>query len=465
MIEFIINFFTEGQEFITANWFLLVASGFGALFLEKIVHILWHKYMHRIRHNWVHHLEWTTFQLKFPKENLKSPKAMEQVIASLHGKYSFGPTWIEEYLDGEVEYWFSLEIVGRSTGVSFYVHSLVKNKELLRNAFFAQYPDAEMVEVEDYMNEFPEKLPNETYEIFGTDYTLDKKDKHGHPLDCFPIKTYEHFDSPDKEQRLDPMATIVEAVANLKEDETFLIQLLIRPTGIAENHEFREGAEKVKAEITGKELEKEHGKSILTEIFKLFKSLIMAFVTEPKFEEEAEEEKPQFGKWPTQVENEMLKAIDNKLSKNLFESILRFVYIDRRDAFTRENPFAFFGAVTQFSDRNMNSLRPQGDTFTFAPKLRFLKSHRTLFRKKQRVAKRAKLLYKAYRERAMPISHHATFRERNIDEFILRTSVLSAEEIATIYHPPGKPIVAVQKMEPITTKRAGPPLTLPVLEE
>ncbi len=463
MLERIQSIFASSQDFITTYWLVLIILGFTYIFIEKVIGVLWHRRLHKIRHHWVDSVDWVTYQLRFPKENLKSPKAMEQVIASLHGNYSFGLPWRSVYLEGEIEYWVGLEIVGRSTGTSFYARVMKKHGQMFRNAFFAQYPEAEIMEVEDYLHEFPEKLPNETYRVYGGDYRLDKQDDHGHYIDAYPIKTYEFFESPSDDKRLDPMATITEAVSNLKEDETMIIQLLISPTGIAENEHLRKAADKVKDKIMGREVAK-HGKSIGAEIFTFLKHIIFAFAEEPQFGHKEEEKKMSF-KMYTQGESDTLKAIDNKLSKNLFESVLRFVYIDRRDAFTKENVLAFFGAVTQFSERNMNSFRPSKDSFTIHEYLKRIKGSPKRFNKEKRIEKRAGHLWQALRHRSIPLSHHATFKDRFINEFVLHTSVLSAEEIATVFHPPGAPITATQRLEPVTTKRAGPPLTLPVLEE
>jgi len=57
-------------------------------------------------------LDWVLLEINIPKENLKSVKAMEQVVGALHGAYSFGLRFKQRWLEGVVEDWFSLEIVG-----------------------------------------------------------------------------------------------------------------------------------------------------------------------------------------------------------------------------------------------------------------------------------------------------------------------------------------------------------------
>ena len=58
-----------------------------------------------------------------------------------------------------------------------------KNRNLVENAIFSQYPDAELHEVEDYTKRLPQVLPNAEYDLFGADFTLQKED-------AYPIRTY-----------------------------------------------------------------------------------------------------------------------------------------------------------------------------------------------------------------------------------------------------------------------------------
>lgn len=456
-------FFDNIQNFLIDHWILLTFSGLIFIFLEEAGHIWWHYYHHGKVHDYMHEQEHVLLKLRFPKENLKTPKAMEQVIASLHGTHSFVFPWRDLYLKGKVDDWFSLEMVGRSDGISFYAQVQKDNRKLFESAFFAQYPEVEITESEDYLNDLPDVLPDQTYNIYGTEYILAEKNKEGDFLDVYPIKTYQFFESPSDEQRLDPMATIAEAVSNLKEEETLLIQLIIRSASTATHPHLKELAQIEVDRLMGRpEKEGEHkGGGILSGIGSFIANILRAMFTgSTSWGEHAEEEQQQFGRFtfPTPIENEIVKGIQNKMSKNLFETIFRVIYIDRRDAFTSNNVMAVFGAVTQFSERNMNSFQPAAGSFTITQKLKYITGSTKRFFKKDRLDGRKRRLWEAYKSRSFPAGHPLVE-----GDYVTQWSVLSAEELATIYHPPGAPI-GTQTLTPIEMKKSGPPPSLPIID-
>ena len=54
-------------------------------------------------------LEWTLLEIKVPKETHKSPKAMEQIFAGLHGVYSIPVKPHQAFFKGKMLDWFSFE--------------------------------------------------------------------------------------------------------------------------------------------------------------------------------------------------------------------------------------------------------------------------------------------------------------------------------------------------------------------
>src|SRR3989338_9482125 len=119
-------------------------------------------------------LKWTTLQIKPPPQLDRSLKAVEQIFAGLHGIYIGSTSWKNKFFKGKVQDWFSLEIVGEEGRTNFYLRTLENYKSLVMANIFAQYPDAEISEVEDYMKKWPEKLPNEEYDLFGSEFILTK---------------------------------------------------------------------------------------------------------------------------------------------------------------------------------------------------------------------------------------------------------------------------------------------------
>ena len=195
--------------------------------------LCWNLYLIYIRTRYVKSIEWSMFEIKIPKEIRKTPKAMEQVFSSLIATYSFGFKPVEIYVDGKVELWLSLEMVGHAAGVHFYIYAPSKFRNLIESAIYAQYPDAEIHPAEDYTELLSPVLPNKVYDLWGTEFVLAKEN-------YYPIKTYHFFEEAQEERRLDPIAAITEVMSNLKEDEMIWIQVLISPTGEPTGNNWQE---------------------------------------------------------------------------------------------------------------------------------------------------------------------------------------------------------------------------------
>src|SRR3989344_5925541 len=100
-------------------------------------------------------LEWVLLEVLIPKEVRKSPKAMEQVFAGLHGVYAIPVRWHQTVFKGKVPDWFSFEMVGRAGETHFYIRTFSKYRNLVESQIYAQYPTAEVIEAVDYINDTP----------------------------------------------------------------------------------------------------------------------------------------------------------------------------------------------------------------------------------------------------------------------------------------------------------------------
>src|SRR3990167_2442122 len=173
-------------------------------------------------------LEWTLLEIRVPREVNKSPKGMEQVFAALYGIFLGPVRWQDKFFKGKVPDWFSFEIAGTGGEIHFYARTQTKYRNLVESQIYAQYPDAELKEAEDYLSVLPPFLPNDEYDLWGGEEILSKED-------AYPIRTYPEFEEkgtgPDIVKRIDPVASIVETIASLDYKEYISIQLLIRPAG------------------------------------------------------------------------------------------------------------------------------------------------------------------------------------------------------------------------------------------
>lgn len=370
-------------------------------------------------------VKWKMLEVKVPREILKTPKAMEQIFAAVHGIYPYGFRFWEKYWEGKVDPWMSFELVGYAGGVYFYIYTPSQYRNLIESAIYAQYPDAEIMESSDYTELMPSILPNQTYDFWGTDFILTKDD-------AYPIRTYPYFEESQEEKRLDPVAAITEVMSNLKEGESIWLQILVRPT----DDGWKKKAEELVGKLIGKKTAKKTG--FMDWLGTFLRNLLTAPFEPPTWPTgggKSDDGPANLMMFLTPGEKDVVKAVEEKISKLGFECNLRFIYIDRRDSFTRANVSAIIGALRQFNTLNLNGFRINKYTMTRANqpfkelKLR-LRKHR---------------LYELYRWRAFPAKFF----------------ILNIEELATVYHFPTM-FVESPLIRRLESKKGEPPASLPI---
>ena len=93
----------------------------------------------------------------------------------------------EKYYKGHYQRWFSFEIVSIDGYIQFIIRTEKKFRDLVESAIYAQYPEAEITEVDDYTKGFPDTFPNDTHDLWGTEWTLVEDNE-------YPIRTYQDFE-------------------------------------------------------------------------------------------------------------------------------------------------------------------------------------------------------------------------------------------------------------------------------
>jgi len=298
----------------------------------------------------INNIKWVTLEVNVPKDNIKSMKSMEQVFATVYGVYSFGFRPWEKYVEGAVESWLSFEIEGSSEGIKFYLRIPENSRNLIESAFFSQYPNVEIEEKDDYTRRLPRDLPNDEFDIFGSDILLAREN-------AYPIKTYPDFETTleFEEKSIDPLSVITETMSRLKDNELIWIQLLVEPAG----PEWLSDAGKTLDGVMGKggpSKKKFAGTGEFT------RNLLTAPVAHPEWSGASSTEAP--APKPEPGDQDIVKAMRKKMSKRAFNSVIRFIYIDKRDEFSPEYIGSIFGAFHQFATLNMNAFRPNTNTIT-----------------------------------------------------------------------------------------------------
>src|SRR3989344_7161407 len=165
---------------------LIYGGWLGLVFVLVRMYLILHR--EEARKKFGQKIEWVFLSLSIPEMPTQSILAAEQLFAQLHTtrkKYKWQDVWIK----GKLGTLFSFEIVSLGGLVRYIIRTSREHADTVRAAVFAQYPNAEISEVGDYMDAFsmPFNPSHVDYDIYGTELSLDKSD-------AYPIKTYPSFE-------------------------------------------------------------------------------------------------------------------------------------------------------------------------------------------------------------------------------------------------------------------------------
>ncbi len=370
-----------------------------------------------------------------PRDSEKSPLLMESIYAVLAGIHST-PSISEQWIKGVFVLSFSLEIASIEGQVHLYVRTPVQFRDLVESAFYAQYPNVEIIEADDYVNLVPKTAPNKDWDLWGTDFLLSADD-------LYPIKTYKYFEETVTGKMIDPLAGLIETMSKIGPGQHIWLQYIITPLHANTQKILQKTIDK----FLGKEEKKKQG--IFGSIMIFFQDIFMnvgrgiagrEFVFTSAGGESKKDESPvEFRLTPG--EKERLKALESNIGKQMFRTRMRHIYVGRREAFNKANGVsAFIGALKQFNDYNLNGFRPDDNTKTYSNYV--LREERLRYRQR-RVFRR--------------------YITRDSDPQGTRF-ILSTEELATVFHIPDMS-VASPNISHVSSKRGGAPINLPIQEE
>jgi hypothetical protein len=268
----------------------LLLSLFLLIFFVGItVFIIWFTmYRMRRKRREERSLESVLLEITVSKNNEVKPDAMEQTIASLYSIKKKG--WNTKITGQPV---VSFEIVAKKESIVFYVWTLKNLKDLIEKQIHGAYPEAHVLEVEEY-NIFSEQ-GKVAYKAFQL-----KKDNY------YPLKTF-------KDLPTDPLAAITSSLAKMGEGEAAAIQVLISPADSSWQ---------------------KAGRSYLSSTKK-------------------SESNPEEASYNTSAKT--LEAIENKVSKPGFEVDIRIVVVSHTEDSAQIHLNNLVSSVSQF-DSDLNSL-------------------------------------------------------------------------------------------------------------
>lgn len=395
-------------------------------------------YISNIQRNYLAKIKYVVLALDIPRLNEQTPKAVEAIFAHLHGVQRSG-NLKEKFLQGYIQPQFSFEIIGIEGQTQFIIRTPVDYRDLVEATVFAQYPDAEITEVEDYTEFVPDDFVSAGYEIWGADIVPTNNE-------VFPIRTYPFFEHSLSQSLLDPMASLLELMGRLGPTEQIWLQMVMTPC----DNWLDQAKSAVKKVMGVKELKSvnpfaEIGTQVTKGLFESATYYLLPQSGEPAKPEKPE--KPSFMALST-GDKAMIEGIQMKASKIGWKVRFRFLYLGKKPYFSKSRGVTgVMGALKQFSVQDMNGFKPDSTTKT-AVDYFFIKS--------RLLAKQQRILWN-YKHRIL----EKKFMKKNFGRQASQPFIMNVEELASIYHFPVETVKApmVARTE---AKRGEPPIALPI---
>jgi len=416
----------------------LYAVGGWVIFVNMLTFVfseMWKAYKSgQYTKNW----KWVLLAIDIPQENVQTPKAVEQLFSHIFSVME--PPGINTlYGRGFQQFQFSFEIISIEGYIQFLIRTLDVYQDVVEAAVYAQYPGADIIEVEDYVTDIPDKYPNDTHNIWAADFVLTQHF-------AYPIRLYSEFEHNISKDTVlkDPMGTFLESFSRIGVGEQLWWQIIIEP--IAEKGWKNDCIDKIKELIGEKKPTKKSPLSFLSdnpiskELGKSFQELNAQLTGSPRSEDDASysssDGPPNNLLYLTPGQKDLVERMEQKISKIGFTTKMRGVYVARNEVYKPSRAVnSLVGAINQFNNPSSNSILPS-----------YITSTRYMFAE-QRKNQRRNVLIKA-------------FKNRNPDAGKGRY-VLNIEELATIWHFPMSH-VKTPLLQKSLIQTSEPPIGLPI---
>ncbi|MFT6910817.1 MAG: hypothetical protein ACJAU8_000030 [Candidatus Paceibacteria bacterium] len=383
--------------------------------------VFFHSYMAYMRKSFKQNsLEYVMLEINIPKDVFKSPQAMEWVIDVLWHLGGGVMDWKNRFWDGAIFYPSSLEIVSIEGNIYFFIRTSTKIAGVVKSTIYSQYPNAEVNEVDDYTRYVPDYNKNgDTWSLYGAKYKLAKDD-------FLPIKTYVDYGLDvavgklEEEEKIDPITPLLEYLGTIRTGEQIWIQIVLQ-----------------------------------ADVFSPWRKEAQAKIDEVMMRGEAPEDDSQFqqGAKLSFGEQEQIKAIERSLSKHAFECVIRGLYIAKKENENKSIKGYFKGHIFKpFNSMYLNGIQKHDDTtsdwvWEDLTGLRYPAVRRRFFND--------------YINRAGLTEGLGKYLDFGLWHKRTKKMVLTSEELATLFHIPGR-VSETVAVDRIDAKKSEAPANLPL---
>ncbi len=410
---------------------------FGGVFvvLVLLVTVAWHLWMHYINQKYLDSIDWVVLEVVPPKDVFKSPLAMEIVLSSLYG--GSANNWFLKHWKGELSQVYSLEIASIEGSIHFYVRFAKKFRKGFESQVYAQYPQAVIKEVEDYTTKVPEYVNGGPINLFGYQLTLAKDDP-------YPIKSYIDFGldraigSLDEAERIDPITPILETMGSIGIGEQIWMQIIMQ------QESKRHIVKKDGVEEGGKS-SKDKARAVIKEEREKLK------IIDPETKKVTSMDRP------TKDQQQVIEAIERHMNKPGFDCGIRLVYVAKKENFSGNTITAFTSMFRHLSSETLNTLKLSNLTKSPDEPWKDLGGRKAQKKKMHMLAD--------YKERAY---FFQGFKFNKLERYFKspeklgqKPILLSVEELATLWHLPGR-VAETPTFTRIEATKGEPPVNLPI---
>jgi len=165
----------------------------------------------------------------------------------------------------------------------------------------------------------------------------------------------------------------------------------------------------------------------------------------------------------TPGETDVLKKVEENLSKPAFDTLIRLIYLSPKDMFSDPYTKGLVGAFNQYADLGLNSFKQNFKIMTKAN----IWNPPYIFPKKRVLYRRASLLYNYIHRECPPETFMGKLITSNIFRwnFHSKRFLITTQCLATLFHPPTAMVTTTPHLEKMQSRKAGPPPGLPIFGE
>ena len=363
-------------------------------------------------------------KISLPESDPKTIKSMHLIMDQIHTTGGEG-TWYDKYFLFKARSVFAFEIVSEGGEIKYFIRCPVDLRTLVSSAIYGHYPDAHIVETQDYAETF--HLRDEIA-LWGCEFFLAKED-------VVPINTYKIFDLGDElvdTNKVDPVNTFIESISSLKPGQRVWLQILARGNKYKRRKSENPFTTSFWKKFSWFDEAQDKIVSIQNDIKK------------KRGEKTKDDSEPKVSL--LEEEKQVINDIQRTTKQNSYEVGIRAIYMsDNKEDFNPSIISSIVAAYKSFGDELHNKFIPKlGSTIFDYPWQKTKKREQSV----------KESLFNFYRTRLYflpPAAFEAT----------RKPFILSIEEMSTIFHFPTI-VTKTPTVERRLTKEGEPPSDLPI---